>query len=267
MASSIVVNGTTFHVADTLPHPFWTGVNAGRWEPETFRLLDYFLVPDWRFVDIGAWIGPTTLYAGKKCGHIDAFECDPVAIHQLRDNLAVNPDIAVKVRLFEHAVGEEDGFVRLFSRALGNSETSIFRNHERGGEVLACGESVLVGMRDVRNVFRDGGYASCERTFVKIDIEGAEFRIIPRLADLVADSRCVWYVSFHELNLNPPHLLTRHARAMEMLRSLAVFTPLRWYDNDRKELDKTEVLDAVLAGSWPIHASLLFCQRRLAGGA
>jgi FkbM family methyltransferase len=263
MLSSITVNGATFHVSDSEHRGFWSGVNEGRWEPEIFRLLDHFLLPDWRFVDIGAWIGPVALYAAKKCGRIDAFECDPVAIRQLRDNLALNPDIASKLCLHEYALGDTEGFVRMFSRALGNSETSIFANHERDGAVVSCGESFLAGVRDVRNVFRDQGYASCERTFVKIDVEGAEFRIVPHLGDLIADSRCVWYVSFHELNVNPADIPVRHARIGEMLRSLSAFGRLRWYGSDRQELDKAHVLDSVLGGSWPIHASLLFCRSQL----
>jgi FkbM family methyltransferase len=258
MPSSIKVNGTIFHVADALPHPFWSLVNEGRWEPATFRLLDHYLMPNWRFVDVGAWIGPTALYAAKKCERIDAFECDPVAIRQLRDNLALNPDIAPKVRLHEYALGDTDGFVRMFSRALGNSETSIFATHEREGAVVKCGESVLVGSRDVRTVFRDHGYANCERTLVKVDVERAEFRIVPHLGELIAESRCVWYVSFHELNVNPLGIPPRHARIGEMLHSLSAFAPLRWYDADLQELDKVQVLDAVLTGSWPIHATLLF---------
>jgi FkbM family methyltransferase len=264
MASSIIVNGAVFHVADPLPHPFWSLVKDGQWEPATFRLMDRILDPSWRFVDIGAWIGPTTLYAGKKCGRIDAFECDPVTIRQLHNNLALNPDVAAKVRLHEYALGEEDGFLRLFSPELGSSETSIFAVHERGGALRDCGDTMLAGARDVRAVFRDGGYGSCDRTLVKIDIEGAEFRILPRLADVIAESRCIWYVSFHELNINPPHLPSRHARTLEMLRSLAAFAPLRWYNDDFREIDKNAVLDAVVAGAWPVHGALVFCQRDLA---
>ena len=258
MPSRITINSTTFQVADDLPHRFWSGVIEGRWEPEVFDLLDHFLIPEWRFVDFGAWIGPMTLYAAKKCNRVDAFECDPVAIRQLLSNLALNLDVASKVQLHEYALGNTDGFVRLFSRALGNSETSIFPRHERDSSVLNCEQSFLAGSRDVLSVFRDYGYASCDHTFVKMDIEGAEFRIIPHLAELIAESRCIWYVSFHELNVNPPDIPARYARISEMLNTLIAYARLHWYDSNLRELDKASVFEAVLTGSWPFHASLLF---------
>jgi FkbM family methyltransferase len=258
MPSSITINGTTFQIVDELPHRFWSGVNEGRWEPESFRIIDHFLTSDWRFVDIGAWIGPMTLYAAKKCGRIDAFECDPIAIRQLRDNLAINPDVASKVQLHEYALSDADGFVQLYSRAIGNSETSIFSAHERDNSVMACNESFIAGSRDIRNVFRDHGYLSCARTFVKMDIEGAEFRVVPHLSDLISECSCVWYISFHELNINPPNVAARHARISEMLRALIACAKLHWYGSDLRELDKEKVIDSVLAGTWPVHASLVF---------
>ena len=48
MVTRISVNGTSFNVDETLPHPFWSGVNDGRWEPDTFRLFDRVLMPNWR---------------------------------------------------------------------------------------------------------------------------------------------------------------------------------------------------------------------------
>jgi len=255
----IARDGVEFQVVDRpLYDWFWPAFSAGRWEPATFRVLDRFLTPEWRFVDIGAWIGPLTLYAAKKCQHVDAFECDPEANRDFRDNLALNPDIASKVELNDYALGDRDGSVCLFSTALGNSETSIFAEHERYGRIVSCDKSVLAQVRDAGKVFRDRGYAECERTLVKIDVEGAEFQIIPRIAELIPQSRCVWYVSFHELNVNPPGIPARDARQGEMLRALSAFGQLRWYGGALEELDQEQVLSSVRAGTWPVHESLLF---------
>jgi len=263
MVTRITVNGTYFNVDESLPHPFWTGVNDGRWEPETFRLFDRVLMPNWRFVDIGAWVGPTALYAARKVATIDAYECDPVALGHLRRNIGVNPDLAPRMTVFEHAVGEEDGFLRLFSQSLGNSETSIYANHQRGNEMKSLGQSILAGVRDARALFRDKGYASDAQTFVKMDVEGAEFRILPRLGDVVAESRCVWCVSFHEWNLNPPNLPPEPYRAAQMINALSVFAPLNWYTSDLQPLDRAALFDKLLTRTWPIHSSLVFSSREL----
>lgn len=263
MVTRITVNGTSFNVDETLPHPFWSGVADGRWEPDTFRLFDRVLLPDWRFVDIGAWIGPTTLYAARKVARVDAYECDPVALRALRRNIGANPDLAGRITPYEHAIGEEDGFMRLYSAALGNSETSIYASHQRGAEMRELRESVLAGVRDVRAVFRDRGYAACDQTFVKMDVEGAEFRILPRLADVVADSRCVWCVSFHEWNLNPPGLPAEPYRAAQMINALSVFAPLNWYTSDLQPIDKAVLFDELTKRTWPIHSSLVFSASKL----
>ena len=182
---------------------FWSRMEAGAWEPETLDLLDRLLAPGDQFVDVGAWIGPTTLYAAARGARVAAYECDPVALRLLRRNVALNPGLAPLITLHEYALGESDGRLTLWSEALGNSETSIFAEHEREDVVRACEQSVAVEVRDARAVFDEAGYASGESTLIKIDVEGAEFRILPRLAGVAAASRAVWYVSFHERNVNP----------------------------------------------------------------
>ena len=118
MVTRISVNGTSFNVDETLPHPFWSGVNDGRWEPDTFRLFDRVLMPNWRFVDIGAWVGPTALYAARKVATVDAYECDPVALGHLRD-------VGLHRRLLAHALTLLPGVplgARLELRAGGSGE-------------------------------------------------------------------------------------------------------------------------------------------------
>ncbi len=99
---------------------------------------------------------------------------------------------------------------------------------------------------------------------MKIDVEGAEFRILPRLADVIAESRCTWYVSFHEWNLNPAGLPAEPYRAAELIHTISAFASLNWYTHDLTPLDKTAVLDSIIARQWPLHASLVFTNRVIA---
>lgn len=97
-----------------------------------------------------------------------------------------------------------------------------------------------------------------------MDVEGAEFRILPRLGELVPDSRCVWFVSFHEWNLNPPGLPADPYRAAQMINALSVFAPLNWYSADLRKLDKAAVFDGLIQRTWPIHSSFVFSLSELA---
>lgn len=242
---------------------FWSRVSAGTWEPETLALMDRLLRPGARFVDIGAWIGPTSLYAAAKGASVDAYECDPVALGRLEYNISVNPALGRRIKVHEFAIGDSEREVQVWSSLLGNSETSVFSNHEREGVVTANSESVLVRMRDAIQVFQERGYAQQPSTLIKIDTEGAEFRIVPRLAEIIPGSRAVWYISFHELNINPASIPVKFARIAEMLHTLTLLSDLNWYDSNLTVLDKTATLDAVLHGTWQPHGSLVFSSQSL----
>ncbi len=260
----IDVCGARFNVANGATDlGFWARVASGAWEPETFRLIERLASPGAPFVDIGAWIGPTTLFAAARGSIVHAHECDPVALKRLRRNIAVNPDLGPRITVSEAAVGEANGRMQLWSAALGNSETSLFARHERDGAIVDLAASIEVEVVDAAELFARHGYAADPTAFIKIDIEGAEFRVVPRLAPLIAGSAAVWYVSFHELNINPTDVPARAQRIAEMLRTLITFAPLRWYDASLKELDRAAVLDAVIRGDWPAHRSLVFAARGL----
>jgi FkbM family methyltransferase len=243
----VVVRDAAFTVTTEDPDfsGFWSRMAVGTWEPETLDLLDRLLEPAARFVDVGAWIGPTSLYAAHRGARVAAYECDPVALRLLHRNLELNPSLATQITVHPHALGEHDGRLRMWSQALGDSETSIFAWHEREGQVRACQDSVLVDVRDARVVFEAAGYAADASTLIKLDVEGAEFTILPHLAPLVATSRAVWYVSFHELNLNPPGTSATVARAGEMQRALSAFAGFHWYDARMTPLDQSATLRAI----------------------
>jgi len=262
---AVSVSGVRFTVSDGPADygSFWSRVESGAWEPETLALMDRILTPGSTFVDVGAWIGPTTLYAAAKGANVDAYECDPVALSLLKRNLKMNTELSRRIRVYKYAIGESEGILRMWSGQLGNSETSLFASHEREGAVAACSQSFLAKAHDALRIFRKKGYDRDESALIKIDTEGAEFGIVSRLAELIPGSRAIWYVSFHELNLNPATLPARPFRAFQMLRTLFAFSDLRWYEPTLAELDKAAVLEAILTGTWPPHRSLVFASRRL----
>jgi hypothetical protein len=87
---------------------FWKSVERGEWEPYTFSVLDRFVTPETTVIDIGAWIGPVTLYAAKTAKHVFAIEPDPVAFKEL-SALASVPNVS----LFNHAILNRNGKVTL----------------------------------------------------------------------------------------------------------------------------------------------------------
>jgi FkbM family methyltransferase len=189
----VTINSTTFMVDSEVPSwpEFWSKVEDGSWEPETFALMDRYLTPDWRWVDIGAWIGPTVLYASRKCGRVDAYECDPVALKALRTNLDLNN--SKNVAVYNFALGSEDTALNLWSNQFGGSESSLIQQDQSQS-------AISVSVFDDLKIFKEKGYADDPKIVVKMDVEGAERMILSRLAEIMPNSKCIWYISHHDQN-------------------------------------------------------------------
>ena len=166
---------------------FWRDVSRGRWEPDTFRFLAQALPPGSVFADIGAWIGPTTLFAARRSRQVYAFEPDPDAYRYLLWNLKLNH--AHNVVPFHAALGTETGLRQLWGAEgrLGTSTSSL---------VPAAGQPSVtiptISWNDWIAQVRPGRI-----DVIKVDIEGGEFDLIPALRDYLAAERPVLHLSLH----------------------------------------------------------------------
>jgi predicted O-methyltransferase YrrM len=84
---------------------FWDRYEAVAWEPETLSILRAHLDGRTTFVDIGSWIGPTTLFAAAHARRVIALEPDPVALRQLRRNISLNPELAARIMVHQARSG------------------------------------------------------------------------------------------------------------------------------------------------------------------
>lgn len=191
-------NGRGFRVvrhklAEAAAEEFCNGFEEG-----TLRFFDAALPRCTRMVDFGAYIGFTTLYAALHVENVFAFEPSPVNHELLARNIAVNPDFAARIRLFRHGLGARDELVMLYAKGLADSGASVFRDVERGGLISGAPEAAIA-LRDAAEVLREIGIDS--NTLLKIDIEGAEYAVLPAIAPLLAQHRPWLHVSFHPFNL------------------------------------------------------------------
>jgi len=139
---------------------FWKMFADGSWEPSTFEIFDRFLDRQETFVDIGAWIGPTALYAARRAKRVFAFEPDPVAFRSLVQNLELNR--CDNVVPYPVAVADSwKGIPFGPKQVLGDSMS---------GEIWAkAGDASKVPA-----VSLEGLVIDLAPNFVKIDIEGGE---------------------------------------------------------------------------------------------
>ncbi|HYI90344.1 MAG TPA: FkbM family methyltransferase [Beijerinckiaceae bacterium] len=208
------IGGRVVQVADDQP-TFWDRVAAGRWEPDTLAVIDAIVDDRTTFVDLGAWVGPTALYAAAIARRVVAVEADPAALDQLRRNLAVNPELAARVEVVPRAVHARDGHVTLGARRKpGDSMSStLLGNAGRTWQAATLTPGELAAM-----------LSADERVVVKIDIEGGEYDLLPSLAPLLARTEAV-LVSFHPKMLTAASADQREAarRTRAALAALAGF--------------------------------------------
>jgi FkbM family methyltransferase len=179
---------------------FWDWYASETWEPETIAVFDRFLRPGAHYVDLGAWIGPTVLLAAAKAERIVCAEPDPEAFPVLRKNLDLNPAVAAKTTALQVAVGPKDGCAVLSSAGSGgDSNSSLVRPRDAGSHWTV--EQVTLATL----LARAGIHAA---DFVKMDVEGAEYALVPTLAGIPT-----LYVAMH------PNLLVDKSSLAERIKS------------------------------------------------
>ena len=240
-------NDISFTVARTRHCQFWRRLSAGEWEPHTFQILDRFVSRETTYLDVGAWIGPTALYAAQRAKRAVAFEPDPLAFKELVLNAGLNPQIS-NLRTCELFIGTGSGTVRIGSeKGLGNSTTSsLFPQSEQ-----SC----------IARTIRLDEFVASERLeppfFIKIDAEGAEFDILPQMAAFIAKYKPVVCLSLHAFFLDKVlraghrgFFLTRRLRCFEAHRRVvaSLRNLLFRYDECGKRLNLTWGLLRTLFG-------------------
>ncbi|MFN6560103.1 MAG: FkbM family methyltransferase [Nostoc sp. ChiSLP01] len=182
-------NGLTFKVVKSKYQDFWEKVNDEQWEPQTFKVFDRFISKNVTYIDVGTWIGPTLLYAAQLAKEAFAFEPDPVAYQEMLANVKLNPNISTNIKTYEALIGIESGEARLGSREEGgDSMSSILFSDLK--------TSWLVKSINLQDFVKKEGLQP--PLFIKVDIEGGEYSLIPTLAGFFKDYQpIVLYLSLH----------------------------------------------------------------------
>lgn len=209
--------GREFWVVDdpqTRAWNFWEDQFASEaWEPETLRVIEETLKPEHTYIDLGAWVGPTSLWAAEFCKQVFAVEPDPEAYSVLLRNCC-----GPSYRIVNAAVSRDRGGALLKTRgAWGDSMSTIVGGI--GGSVDEIPVATVtfddvVSMVDVTTV-----------GLVKIDIEGAEGEVIPSAARTLKALHCPIILALHKPWLADPDGL------LSLINDLFVITVLEAHDS------------------------------------
>ncbi|MCB2219773.1 MAG: FkbM family methyltransferase [Bacteroidetes bacterium] len=174
---------------------FWRIVNKGGFEPQFFKMLDQFLSKDSVYCDIGAWIGPTAMYAARLCKKVYAFEPDDEAYRFLLKNISKNE--IVNIIPYNLAIGPENGLLKMASHGgrQGDSMSSMIN--------IAHYKNSFTAKSITWNSFIND-HKPGKIDFIKMDIEGGEISVIPVLSDYLNEHKPILHLSLHPAYLPAP---------------------------------------------------------------
>lgn len=168
MTRQVNTRGRTFTVEDcplSEGFDFWTNSYEAGWESDTHLVLEQNLTPNTTLIDVGAWVGPFTLFSSPLCSWIIALEPDPIAVDMLDKNIAHNNIQNATVCRGALWDGSEITLGVLENGSMGDSMTSILYSK--------CSRTITVPSTTFETLVSEHSLDP-SNLFIKMDIEGAE---------------------------------------------------------------------------------------------
>lgn len=151
---------------------YWQKIAERKYEPDTVGFIEDRCNPNVDFMDIGAANGAMTLIAASNGARVSAYEPDARVHSVLARNIELNPILKHLVTLHKKAISAESGSIK-FQRDEDSSVLSsiVFTGHDVSTEIeiqkTSLKEEIEILHQDISR-----------RLILKMDIEGAEWRIL-----------------------------------------------------------------------------------------
>ena len=207
---------------------FWAQVQTGVWEPNTFKIFDEFLDSQHSYIDIGSWIGSTILYGCQKAKFSYGIEPDPVAFKNLKNNIELNSNLYSKIDVSNNCISNKNGTICLTPKndEGGDSMSStVFKKSSKSWEIPSI---------TLEQFILDNSITDCN--FIKIDIEGSEFNVLPSASKFLYDKLPTLHLSLHSPLMENPK--------KEMEKILQVINEYDYvYDDQLNYIEKESILN------------------------
>jgi len=220
-------NGKVFFVNSSNNANFWAQLQLGIWEPETFKIFDIFLDKNHSYVDLGAWIGPTVLYGCQNAKFCYAVEPDPIAFKNLKNNIDLNHQLYPHIKLSNQCITNFSGTTYLTpkNKEFGDSLSStVFKKSSTSCKVKGI---------TFHQFILDNSIKDCN--FLKIDIEGEEFMVLPTMQEFLEKEKPTIHLSLH-----PPLVKNPDDALKKIYKIISKYDYV--YDNKLKNVEKEFIL-------------------------
>jgi FkbM family methyltransferase len=174
---------------------FWKNIYSN-WENETFQVFDKYLSQDKIFIDIGGWIGTTSMYGSRKSKHVYSIEADHKSFDDLTNNLKTN--CCENYTLIKKAIFNVDNIKIKFGKNtfLPNSKMNDSTSQIYSDDTVT-NEYYLVETITIENLIKNYEINISEISLIKVDIEGGEENILNDLFDIHIKYNIPLYIRFH----------------------------------------------------------------------
>jgi len=211
---NIIKNGHSFYVNGAYSINWFSNNKLDNWEQDTFYILDYYKNKiDGVYIDIGAWVGPTVLYAANIFNKVLAIEPDPIALERLEENLKVNN--FKNITVIKKALSDSNSKSKFGGNGeLGNSESTLLVSYTDysswgGHRSKQDREQDIIEVETVtiETLLLEQNIIPSHISLIKMDIEGGELILVPYLKNFLKEHKPVFYISIHHGFLKEEHII------------------------------------------------------------
>jgi len=180
---------------DNINLSFWKDTYT-QWKNDAFEVFDKFLSKDKIFIDIGDWIGATTMYGSRKSKHVYSIEADKLSFNDMKTNMMAN--CANNYTLINKAIFNIDNIKVKFGKNmhLENSiicdTTSQFNSNDAISNEYYITETITLN-----SIIKNYDIDVNDISLINVDIDGAEENILNDLHDIHIKYRIPLFVSFY----------------------------------------------------------------------
>ena len=172
---------------------FWQKFSKNKWEPLNFKIYKCLIKKNTNYYDVGSWIGPTVLMAASFCPkYIYAFEPDIKAYKELKNNIFLNKKKLnkVNIKLYNKAAYLTNGkiILNIPDGKAGASTSSLIRSDKISYENFAVKSINFLSFLKKKLKPDD---------FIKIDIEGGEYKLLPFIGTILRKKKPNIYLAPH----------------------------------------------------------------------
>lgn len=240
----ITKNNKSFNVKGSYSEKWFSHKNFQVWEPNTFHILDHYSDINGVYIDVGAWIGPTVMYASQIFDKVIALEPDKIAYNRLRRNILENN--FNNITLVDKCLSDKNDKTSFGGNGKwGNSESTMLVSNPEysswGGRWTKeeREENIkLVETIDAKTLIDEYNIDMEKLKLIKMDIEGSEMIVIPGMKDILSQYKPVLYLSLHFCFLKSEHI----ENILDILFSIYDVCNLFYDDGSKVRINKHQIM-------------------------